>query len=74
MDNCSKCGSDKIDTKYFKKGELITSSSFTKVDNEFVRSSEYDFYYKLTAEKEHLKKHCTNCSHKWRENIAAAKV
>jgi len=67
MSNCKKCGSNDILTKYIHGGELIDSSSYKMVDDEFVSSSKYDMFYKLTAKKEHLKKNCRNCQFSWRE-------
>ena len=67
MGSCIKCGSDAVSTLYVDKGCLIDSSSIKKVDDELVQSSEYSVYYKLTAKKEHLSKHCRNCQYSWRE-------
>ena len=63
MEYCYKCASEDINTKYVKDGELINSSSMQEIDNEFIRSSEYDYFYKLTAKKEHLLKSCRNCGY-----------
>lgn len=65
---CKKCGGTKITANHIKDGQLINSSSFKKIDNEFIRSSEYDYFYKLTANKEHLLKSCPTCSYSWRES------
>lgn len=67
---CSKCGSEKIKTRHVADGSLINSSSFDKVDNEFVRSSEYDYFFKLTAKMEHLLETC-ECGYSWRERVAS---
>ncbi len=67
---CKKCKSEDIVTRFVDKGTLIDSSSLRKVSTEFISSSEYDLFYKLTAGKEHLHKHCRNCQYSWRENTA----
>jgi hypothetical protein len=67
---CSKCNSQNIKTGYVGEGELVASSSQMKVDNEFVRSSEYDYFFKLTAKTEHLSKKC-ECGYSWRERVAS---
>ena len=60
---CEKCGSDDILVRYIEEGQLIDSSSFKKVENEFIKSSEYDMYFQLKAKKEHLHNHCRNCQY-----------
>lgn len=67
---CAKCSEKDIVTKFIESGELIDSSSKKSVKNEFVSSSEYDFYFKLTAKKDHLHRHCRNCQYSWREKCA----
>lgn len=76
MNECIKCGSDDINTTYVARNGFITSSwekSKGTPDKEFLYYSEYDFYYKVTAEKEHLHKHCRNCQYSWRENTKDTK-
>lgn len=68
--NCPKCESDRILTRFVSDGELINSSSFNRIEDEFVTSVEYDFFYKLKAAKDHLKKHCGNCQYVWRISTA----
>jgi len=70
MDNCKKCNSDDILTRFVEADELIDHSSHFKINDEFVSSSEYDFYFQLKAKKEHLNKHCRNCQYAWREDTA----
>jgi len=70
MSDCKKCGSSDILTRYIEQGQLIDSSSRRNVENEYISGSEYIFYYKLTAKKEHLHKHCRNCQYNWREDTA----
>ncbi len=65
MKQCKKCGSEEIATNYFKPGDLITSSAREKSTSEFIHSSEYDYYWKLTAYKEHLRLYCNDCGHIW---------
>ena len=66
---CKKCRSSDVDINYIKDDELIDSSSIKKIETEFVSSSEYDFYFKLKAKKEHLLSTCGNCGFKERLNI-----
>jgi len=65
---CKKCDSADLVTRFVESGSLIDSSSLVMVNNDFVISSEYDFYWKLTANKDHLQKNCRNCQYSWREN------
>jgi len=66
---CLKCESGNIKTRHIPAGALINSSSLAKVENEFVRSSEYDYFFKLTAKTEHLLKTC-ECKYSWRVRVA----
>ena len=69
---CSKCGNNDLYIKYRNKNELITSSwprGKGTPDLEFLYYSEYDFYYKVVAAKEHLEIVCRTCQYKWREKI-----
>jgi len=68
MDKCSKCGDIDLVITYVDESELINSSSFKIIDDEFVSSSDYGMYNKLTAKKEHLYKRCRTCHYEWREN------
>ena len=63
---CKKCGSSDVGVKLIKEGQHITGSARNKSDSEFIRSSEYDFYWKWTAYKEHLLKSCNSCKNTWR--------
>lgn len=67
MNNCIKCGGTEIHTRFVERGELIDRSSPNKVISEFTCNSEYDYFFKVTASKEHLKKSCRNCGYSWRE-------
>ena len=66
---CKQCGSDDILTRHVMSGDLIDSSSFSNINDEFCHSIEYDIFYKVKASKEHLKKHCKNCHFGWRQNV-----
>lgn len=66
MKKCPKCGAGGVIPHYFPQGGLISTSSIAKVDNEFVQSSEYDYFYKLTAKIEHMWNRC-KCGYSWRE-------
>ena len=65
---CEKCGSEDLDTQFVQYGQLIDSSSTRRVENEFIWCSEYDFFYKLSAAKDHLKITCGNCGYSYRTN------
>lgn len=65
---CKKCGGDNLITKHIQKGSIIHSSSFKKIDDEYVQAREYSYYFKLKAKKEHLEKSCRNCDYTWRED------
>jgi len=61
VENCNKCGSKDLDTKFIVRTNVIDSSSLKRIETEFVQSSEYDLFYKLTAKKDHLRVKCNNC-------------
>ena len=65
MKECKKCGSEEVTTKHIKEGQHITSSGRGKHPSELVISSEYDFYWKWTAYKEHLNNKCNDCGNEW---------
>lgn len=67
---CVKCSSDDLQVRYIPARKLINHSGRQRVETEFVTSDQYDFFWKLTAAKEHLHKHCRNCQYAWRENVA----
>lgn len=71
MDACSKCGGTDLLVRHVANRQLIDHSSMRKVETEFITSDEYDFFYKLTAAKEHLLKHCRQCQYAWRENLVS---
>lgn len=74
MSECKKCGSNDVLTRHISAGKLIDSSSIKKIDDEFVLSNEYDFYYQLKAKKEHLSHHCRSCQYGWRTNTLDSKT
>ena len=65
---CPKCGEEGLKVKYISKGELIDSSSNTDINTEFLASSRYEYYYKITSKKEHLVIMCKTCKFMWRDN------
>ena len=70
---CIKCMNSKDNfIVHISEGELIDHSSRKKVENEFVRSSEYEVFYQLSAKKEHLHCTCNCCDYDWRQNIEVA--
>jgi hypothetical protein len=54
------------------KGNILDHSGRREIENEFVTSNQYDFYWQHKAAKDHLKKHCRTCQYSWRENTADA--
>lgn len=69
---CPKCGSTNILTRFVQSGALVDSSSFVKIKNEFLCSIEDAIFYKVKSAKDHLHKHCRNCQFDWRENTLDA--
>jgi len=67
-EECPKCGNPTLDRTYIPEGKLINSSSLMPVDDEFIRSTEYEIYFSLKAKKEHLVFHCPSCGYEWRRN------
>ena len=65
---CPKCGENNLLVRHMSEGELIDSSSYSKVDNEFISASEYDYFWQLKAKKDHLVIVCRTCKYNWREN------
>lgn len=72
-DTCPKCLSTDLAVKYYAKGEVITAQGRSRLETEFVTSSQFEFYYRYNAAKEHLAKSCRRCQYKWHENTADAK-
>lgn len=72
MSNCPKCGNTDLVLKHTPKDSIVANSSTKAVETEFITSSEYDFYYKLTAKKEHIHCHCRTCQYSWQRNCADA--
>lgn len=70
MSSCPKCSSVDLYVLFTPKGFLIDHSGRTKIEDEFVTSNEYDFYWQHVAAKDHLRKHCRTCQFQWRENTA----
>jgi uncharacterized Zn finger protein len=74
MENkCEKCGSESFSKRFIPYRSLINSSSTKKVSNEFIDCSEYDFFYKLTAGKDHLLLKCEECGFTERVNCIDTK-
>ncbi len=63
---CAKCNSKSIKTKYVPKGATLNAFSYERVDNDFIRASEYDYSFTLVAKIEHLHCGCRECGYKWR--------
>jgi len=71
---CSKCGNSDLVTRYIENNELVESSSRENINDEFVRSIEYEYYFKVKASKQHLHRHCRNCHYEWRDNVIGDKT
>jgi len=67
---CVKCSSDDILIRYVKKGDIINTSSSKNLNNKYIISKEFDFFYQLSAKIEHLRKHCRCCQYYWREDTS----
>lgn len=70
MNACPKCSGLDLWVTFTPKGNLIDHSGRRKIENEFVTSNEYDFYWQHVSAKDHLRKHCRTCQYQWRENTA----
>lgn len=70
MNTCPKCSGNDLCVNFTPKGTVINHSGRHKVENEFVISNQYDFFWQHKAAKDHLKKHCRVCQYAWRENTA----
>jgi len=66
---CDACGSDDVKKRFVAERSLIDSSSTRRIENEFIRCSEYDFFYKLTAEKDFLMCTCNECGKSFNRNV-----
>ena len=66
---CIKCGGGDILVRYVSEGALLNHSGRQRVEDEYVTSDEYDFYWKHTAAKEHLVKLCRTCQYAWRADV-----
>ena len=64
--NCPKCTSTEITSKHYNAGDLVNSSSFNEVENEFIYSIEYECYFKLKARINYLSCYCENCKYNWK--------
>lgn len=69
---CPKCASEDLYVRFIAARSLINHSGRQKVETEFVTSDQFDFFWKHTAAKDHLYKHCRTCQYAWRENTADA--
>lgn len=70
MNMCPKCSGVDLWVMFTPRGNIIDHSGRMKIENEFVTSNEYDFFWQHVAAKDHLRKHCRNCQYQWRENTA----
>lgn len=70
MSACPKCTGLDLYVTFTPRGKLINHSGRQKIENEFVTSNEYDFFWQHVSAKDHLRKHCRTCQFQWRENTA----
>ena len=70
MSNCPKCSSSNVTAFFVQARSLINHSGRTQIENEFVTSNQYDFFWQHVAAKDHLLKHCAECHYRWREATA----
>ncbi|MBC2659789.1 hypothetical protein H7A76_32085 [Pseudomonas sp. MSSRFD41] len=70
MSVCPKCLGQEIVVAFVPANALINHSGRTKIETEFVTSSQYEFFWQHKAAKDHLKKHCRTCQFSWRQATA----
>ena len=70
MNACPKCAGTDLWVTFTAKGGMIDHSGRREIENEFVTSSQYDFYWQHKSAKDHLRKICRTCQYQWRENCA----
>lgn len=70
MNYCPKCAGTDLLVVFIPNRALINHSGRQKIENEFVTSNEYDFYWQHVSAKDHLVKRCRVCQYGWRENTA----
>lgn len=68
--SCPKCSGADLYIRFVAKRTLINHSGRQSIENEFVTSNQYDFYWQHVAAKDHLLKHCRTCQYAWRECTA----
>ena len=68
--NCSKCSGADLYIRFVAKRTLINHSGRQQIENEFVTSNQYDFYWQHVSAKDHLLMHCRTCQYACRENTA----
>ena len=73
MSACAKCSSQDLYVLFVPRGHLISHSGRQQIENEFITSNQYDFFWQHVAAKDHLRKHCRTCQFQWLENTADAK-
>ena len=66
---CPKCKSTKLTREFIPRGQYITGSARHRHTSPFVHSSEYDFFWKWTAAKDHFVVTCSSCGHKYRAAV-----
>ncbi|KJZ41346.1 hypothetical protein [Pseudomonas fluorescens] len=70
MNHCPKCTSNDLLVTFTPKGLIIDYAGRRKIEDEFVTSNQYEFYWQHKSAKDHLRKHCRTCQFQWRENTA----
>ena len=65
---CTKCGGTDTAVTYYPKGKLINHSANERSESEFHYSLQYNYYWNITADKEHLHVHCRRCQYAWDES------
>jgi len=68
MNKCIKCTNEDINIKFIAEGKMVDSSSNHIQEDDYLTSKESTYYFKVTAEKDHLFMECTTCGYNWREN------
>ncbi len=69
MNKCPHCKTSSLQVKAFFAGDIVDSSSLSKEVDEFVHSVEYEIFYKVKCDRDHLSYICTSCDWYWRSKM-----
>lgn len=72
MNACPKCAMADLSIRFTSKGSITNHSGLQQIEDEFLTSARYEFYWQHKSAKDHLLKICRTCQYQWRENTADA--